>query len=100
MLNATLDSLSNLGILDVSKNGEDKEDGNNTELDKVSKYNDPGWVMGRLSNMVQHRIECCWQKLIRRDKLTQPCRGDTAEYFCERDKKYGIAKLMIPAVSC
>ena len=32
------------------------------------------------------------------DELTQPGCRDSADYFCERDKKYGTTELKVPAV--
>jgi len=38
------------------------------------------------------------QTLMRLDQLTQAGWGDAADYFCEEDKIYGTAELMVPAV--
>jgi len=32
------------------------------------------------------------------DKLTEPGWGDAADYFRERDKKYGTSELNVPAI--
>jgi len=54
MLNSMGDSLSDLAI---SSNEEDGEDENNdledTERGKLSKVDDPGWVMGTISKSVK-----------------------------------------------
>jgi len=38
------------------------------------------------------------QKQMKLDELMQPGCRDTADYFCERDKKYGTTELKVPAV--
>ena len=48
--------------------------------------------------MVQQHMESFRQKQMKLDELTQPAWGDMANYFCERDKKYGTTKLQVPAV--
>jgi hypothetical protein len=54
--------------------------------------------MGTITKTVQHRMESIWQTLVRLDKLTQPGWGDAANYFRERDMKYGTAEVKVPAV--
>jgi len=54
--------------------------------------------MGTIPKMVQHRMESFRQNQMRLDELTQPGCGDAANYFCERDMKYGTADLKVPAV--
>jgi len=44
------------------------------------------------------RMECFRQKQMKLDELTQPCWRDAADYFCDRDKKYGTTELKIQAV--
>jgi hypothetical protein len=98
MLNAIGDSLSDLGTSDDEQDREDEEDEeDNTVLGKLSD-DEPGWVMGTISKTVQHRMERFWQKQMRLDELTQPGWGDAANYFCERDMKYGTAELKVPAI--
>jgi len=99
MLNDIGDSLSDLGSSDDEQDGEDKEDdGDDTELSKLSDDDEPRCVMGTISKTVQHRIERFRQKQMRLDELMQPGWGDAANYFCERDMKYGTAKLKVLAV--
>jgi hypothetical protein len=43
-------------------------------------------------------MESFRQKQIRLDELTQLGWGDAANYFRERDMKYGTAKLKVPVV--
>jgi len=38
------------------------------------------------------------QKQMKLDELTQPGWDDAANFFCERDKKYGTFELRVPAV--
>jgi len=99
MLNAIGDSLSDLASSEDEEDGEDEDD---DEEDpghgKQSEDDEPGWVMGTLSNTVQHSMESIWQKLMRLDQLTQPWWGDAANYFHEGDVKYGMTELKVPAV--
>ena len=98
MLNAIGDSLSDLATSDNQQDGEDEEDEEeHTELSKLSD-DEPGWVMGTISKKVQHRMESFRQKQMRLDELMQPGWVDAANYFHERDMKYGTAKLNVPAV--
>ena len=99
MLNAIGDSLSDLASSDDEQDGEDEEDDEeDTELGKLSDDDEPGWVMGTITKTVQHRMESFRQKQMRLDELTQPGWGDAANYFRERDMRYGTAELKVPAV--
>jgi len=99
MLNAIGDSMSDLASSDDEQNGEDEEDDEeDTELGKLSNDDGPGWVMGTITKTVQHCMQSFWQKQMRLHELTQPGWGDAANYFGERDMKYGTAELMVPAV--
>jgi len=53
--------------------------------------------MGTTSNTIQQHIERFRQKPMKLDKLTQPECGDAADYFRERDQKYGISGLRVLA---
>jgi len=98
-LNAIGDSLSDLASSDDEQDGEDEDDDEeDTGHGKLSEDDEPGWVMGTISKMVQHRMESFRQKQLRLDELTQPGWGDAADHFRERDMKYGTTELMIPAV--
>jgi len=99
MLNAIRDSRSDLASSHDEQDGEDVEDDeDDTELCKLSDDDEPGWVMGTISKMGQHRMESFRQKQMRLDNLTEQGWGDAANYFRERDMKYGTAKLKVPAV--
>jgi len=99
MLNAIRDSLSDLATSNDEQDGEDVEDDEeDTELGKLSDDDEPGWVMGTITNTVQHCMESFRQKQMRLDELTQPGWGNAANYFCERYMRYGTAELMVPAV--
>jgi len=43
-------------------------------------------------------MERFWQKQVKLEELTQPSWGDAADYFREREKKYGSSELKVPAV--
>jgi len=78
MLNAIGDSMTNLANSEDEEDGEDEDDDKeNTELGKLSEDDEPGWVMGTISKMVQHRMESFRQRQMRFDKLTQPGWGVT-----------------------
>jgi len=98
MLNAIGDSLSNLASSDNEEDGEDKDDDEeHTELGKLNEDDEPGLVMGTISKTVQNCMESFWQKQMRLDKLTRLGCGDSADYFRERDLKYGTTELKVPA---
>jgi len=97
MLVAIGDSLSDLGSSDDGEDGEDEDD-EGTEQGKLSEDNEPGWVMGTITETVQQRMERFWQKQMKLDELTQPGSEDAADSFAERDKKYGKFGLRVPAV--
>jgi len=98
MLNAIGDSLSDLASSDDEQDWEDEEhDEEDKELGKLCDDDDPGCVMGTITQTVQHRVQSFWQKQMRRNQLSQPGCGDVANYFCESDMMYGTAKLKVPA---
>ena len=100
MLDVFRDSLSDHLISDDEEDGEDTEhDQEDTELGTLSEDGEPSWVMGTISKMVQQHMECVWQKQMKIDDLTQqPAWGDVPDHFCERDERYGTAKMIVPAV--
>ena len=68
MLNAIGDSLSDLASSDHKQDGEDKEvDEDDTELSKLSDDDEPGWVIGTISKIVQHRMDSFRKKQMRLD---------------------------------
>ena len=97
MLVAIGDSLSDLARSDDGEDGEDEDD-EETEQGKLSEDDEPGWVMGTITKMVQQRMERFRQKQMKLDELTQPGWEDAADYFRVRDKKYGTSKLRVLAV--
>jgi len=99
MLHAIGESLSHLACSDDMQDGEEEEsEEKDTELSKLSDDNVPGWVIGPMSKTVQHRMESFRQKQMTLDRLTQLGLGDAANYFGEKDVKYGTAELKVPAV--
>jgi len=97
MLVAIGDSLSDLASSDDGDDGEDEDD-EETEQGKLSDDDEPGWVMGTITKTLQQRMESFRQKLMKLNELTQPGWENAADYFCERDKKYGTSELRVPAV--
>jgi len=92
MLNAIRDSLSDLASSNDEQSREDMEDDEeDTELGKLRDDDETGWVMGTIFKTVQRRMERFRPKQMRLDQLTKLGWGDTANYFRERDMKYGSA---------
>jgi len=99
MLNSIGDSLSDLASSEEEQDREDVEyDEEDTELGKLSDDDEPGWARGTISNTVQHRLESFRQQQMKLEELTQTGWGDAANYFRERDMKYGTTDLRVPAV--
>jgi len=98
MLNTIGDSLSDRASSDDEEDAEDEENVDDSEQSKLSEDDEPGWVMGTISNTVKRRMERFWQKQMKLDKFTQPGWGDAADYIHERYKKSGTSKLKVPAV--
>jgi len=71
MMVAFRDSLSNLASSDDGENGEDEDD-EETAQGKLSEDDKPGWVMGKISKMVEQRLERSQRKQMKHDELTQP----------------------------
>jgi len=97
MLVAIGDSLSDLASSDDGEDGEEEDD-EETEQGNLSEDDEPSWVMGTITKTVQQRMERFRQKQMKLDELTQPGWEDAANYFRERDKKYGTTELRVPAV--
>jgi hypothetical protein len=64
----------------------------------VSEDDEPGWVMGTITTTVQQHMGRFRQKQMKLDELTKPGWQDAADYFHERDKKYGTTEIRVPAV--
>jgi hypothetical protein len=96
MMAAIRDSLSDLASSDDGEHGEDEDE--ETEQGKLSEDDEPGWVMGTITKTVEQRMESFRQTQMKLDELTQPGWEDAADYFRERDKKYGTAELRVPVV--
>jgi len=73
MLNTIGDSHRDLVCSDHEDDGEDEEENEeDTELGKLSKDDEPGWVMGTISNMVQQSKESFRKMQMRLDEFMQP----------------------------
>jgi len=98
-LNAIRDSLSELASQADHEDEEDKgDDEDDPELAKLSDGDEPGWVLGTISKMVQHRVGSFRQKHMKLDLLTQPGWRDVADYFHQRDKKNETTEWNVPDV--
>ena len=97
MLVAIGDSLSDLASSDDGEDVEDEGD-EETAQGKLSKDDEPGWVMGTITTTVQQSMERFQHNQMKLDELTQPGWEDAVDYFCERDEKYGTTELRFPAV--
>jgi len=91
------DSLSDLACSDNGEDGDDEDD-EETEQGKLSEDGKPGWVKRTITKSVQQRMERFRRKHMKLDEATQPGWEDAANYFRERDKKYGTFELRVPAV--
>jgi len=99
MLNAIVDSLIDLASSEDEEDGEDEDDDEeDTELGKLSEDDEPGWVIGTITKMVQHHMKRFGQMQMRLDELTQLEWGNAADYFRERVMKYRTTQLKVPAV--
>jgi len=96
MLNAIIYSLSDHAS---SNHGEDEEGEDDDEehpaLGKLSKDDEPGWVMGRITKTEQYRMERPRQMQMKLDELTQAGWGHAVDNISERDKKYGTTELNV-----
>jgi hypothetical protein len=82
MLNAIGDSLSDLASLEHQEDEEDEDDDKaDAGHGKLSEDDDPGWVMGTSSQMVQHWMERFGQRQLRLAECTQLRCGDVADNF-------------------
>jgi hypothetical protein len=86
MLVAIGDSLSDHASSDDGEDGEEEDD-EQTGQGNLSEDDEPGWVMGTITNTVQQRMERFQQRQMTHDELTQPGWEHAADYFRERDKK-------------
>jgi len=99
MSNTIRESLSDQVSSNHGEDGENEDDAEeDPELGKLSEDDEPGWVIGTISEIEQHRMECFRQEEMKLDQSVQPCRGDAAEYICERDMTYWMTKLKVPPV--
>jgi hypothetical protein len=97
MMVAIGDSLSDLASSDDWEDGDDEDD-EEIEQGQLSDDEEPGWMMGPITKMVQHRLERFRQKQTKLDQLTQPGWKDATDYFHGRDKKYSTSTFWVPAV--
>jgi len=61
----------------------------------MSEDDEPGWVMGTISNTVRQHLARFQQTQMKLQPLTQPRWGDTAWYLGERRNNYGTCELII-----
>jgi len=94
---AIRDSLSDLASSDNGEDGEDQGD-EETAQGKLSKYDKCSWVMGEMSTTVQQHMERFRQMQMKLDELTQRGSEGAADYHRDRDMKYGISNVRVPAV--
>ena len=81
MQNAIRDSLSNHATFEAVEDGDDEDVDDDTPQGKLSEDDEPGTVMGTISNMVHCRMERLFQTYMIFAKLTQPGWGDAADHF-------------------
>jgi len=97
MIVAIRDSLSDLASSNDGQDGEDEDD-EEKEQGQLSKDDEPGGVMGTITNTGPQRLERCRQKPLKLDEFSQPGWSDADDHFCDRDTKHGPSALWDPAV--
>jgi hypothetical protein len=97
MLVAISDSLSDLASSDDGADGEEEDD-EETEQCNLTEDDQPGRVMGTITKTVQQHMERFRQKQMKLNELTQAGWEEAANYFAERDEKYGTTKLIFRAI--
>jgi len=97
MIIAIRGSLSDLAISDNKKDGDDEEN-EDIELCKLTEDDNPSWVVGTTSQILQERMERLRQKQTKLDKLTQPGWWDTANDYNERHMIYRTTESKVSAV--
>jgi len=94
---AIIDSQRDLASSDDGEVGEDEDD-EETDQGKLSEDDETCWVMGTISKSGQQSMGRLRQKQMNIDELAQPGWLDAADYFHQRDKKYGTSESTVPAV--
>jgi len=89
--------LSDLASSDDGEDGEDEADGE-AEQSKLSKDDEPGWVMSTITKTVHQGMDSFLQKQMKLDELTQPWWEDAANYILQSDETYGTSYLRLLAV--
>jgi len=97
MLVAIGDSLSDLASSDYGVDEQDEDD-IVTEHGKLSEDDEPGWLIGTITNTAQQRMERIRQKQMKLDALTQPGWEDAADQFRKQHKMSGTSQLRVSAV--
>jgi len=99
MFNAIGDSLSNLASSDEEEDGVAEDDDEEDPVGgKFSQRDEPGLVMGTIPKPGHYPMGHFPQMQMKLDESTQPGQGDAANYFSERDEKYGTTELKAPGV--
>jgi len=100
MLNAIVHSLSAPVSSHDEENRQDENDNEaDSELGNLCKDNEPDWVIGTITNMVQQCMKCVQNIQIRLDELMQPRWEDKHDYFHKGGNVYGTAELRVLAVA-
>jgi len=94
---AITDTLSDLPSSNDGEDGQDEDD-EETEQGKLSEDDECGWVIGKISKTVHHRMEMFWQNQIKLHEVTKPELEDAADYFHPRHEQYGTSELRVSAV--
>jgi len=99
MMYAFGDGVSDVASFIIEEDGEDEaDDEEDTELGKVSEDDEPGWVMGTITNTVPQHMESFRQQRMRLNEFRKPGLGYAADNVGECNKKHRIAELKVPAV--
>jgi hypothetical protein len=96
MMGAIRDSVRDLAGSDDGEDGDVEED--DPVPGKLSKHDEPGLVIRTITKTGHQHMQRFRHKQMTIDQSMNPGLEDAADYFCESDKKYRIAKEMVPAV--
>jgi len=92
------DSLSDLASSDAGEDWDDEDD-EETEQRTPSEDDEPGWVIGTMSKLVQQCMGRFRKKQMKLDEVTQPGWDDPADYFGEWYEKFSTSDMRVLAVT-
>jgi hypothetical protein len=94
---AFANSVSDIVRSDDGDDGE-QQDVESPERGQLSEDDEPGWMLGTITKTVQQRMERFWQKHMKSNKSSHPGWDNTPAYYRDRETKYGLSEIRVPAV--